>query len=119
MKIGDRIRLFGGYDMEPQWLQGRNEYFANVLSYLDNNDERRSVAGQVSALIEFDESIEFAGISGKYGLVDLRYSNQSWENSGPVHVTLLKDKIDTINEKIKESSRWMESHAFYEVVIDT
>ncbi|MGC1374991.1 MAG: hypothetical protein WA821_02130 [Anaerolineales bacterium] len=116
MKTGDRVKLSGGYDMEPPWLRGGNGYFATALGFLDNNDERRAGDGGLSVLIEFDEVIEFGGLSGKYGLLDLRYTNQPWEVSGPVHVTLLDHKIQSIEEKTKDSSRWMESHAVYQVV---
>jgi hypothetical protein len=102
--------------MYPQWLQGRNEYYARVVALLENDDKKRSSAEKLSALIEFDESIDFEGIAGKFGLLDLRYVDQTWENTGPVHVFLLREKISSVQERTQESSRWMESHATYEVL---
>jgi len=55
VKIGDRLRLSGDYDMYPEWLRGRSEYYARFITFLENNDERRSPAGRLSALIEFKE----------------------------------------------------------------
>ena len=102
--------------MDPKWLQGRNEYYATVITFLENSNEQHSSAERLSALIEFDELIEFEGITGKFGVLDLRHVGQAWENIGPAHVFLLKDKIHSIQERTLESSRWMESHATYEVV---
>jgi hypothetical protein len=116
MKAGDRVRLSGGYHMEPQWLQGGNGYLATVLGFLENEIEGRHTDGQLSALIEFDQALEFESLIGKYGLLDLRYVDQTWERSGPTHVYLLTKPISSIVEKTSESSRWMESHAFYEIV---
>jgi hypothetical protein len=116
VNIGDRLRLSGGYDMNPQWLQGRNEYYARVVAFLENNKKRPSLSERKSTLIEFDEPIEFEDLAGKFGLLDLRHVGQVWENTGSVQVFLLKEKINSIEERNQESSRWMESHATYEVV---
>ena len=104
--------------MYPQWLQGRNEYYARVVVFINNNNKKRSSTERVSALIEFDGSIQFEGITGRFGLLDLHFVDQAWENRGTVQVFLLKEKITSIQERTKESSRWMESHATYEVVKD-
>jgi hypothetical protein len=116
MNIGDQIRLSGGNDMNPQWLQGRKEHYARVIAFLPTNSKKRSSPERFSALIEFDEFIEFEGMTGKFGVLDFRYVEQVWENTGPVHVFLLKEKINSIDERTRESSRWMESHATYDVV---
>jgi hypothetical protein len=115
MNIGDKLRLSGGYDMNPRWLQARNEYYATVVAFLENN-KKSSSTEKLSALIEFDEFVTFEGMTGKFGLLDLRYVGQAWENSGSVHVFLLKEKINSIQARNEETSRWMESHATYEVV---
>ena len=119
MRKGDRLWLSGGYDMEPQWLRGRAGYYAKFLYYVDNGHERRSAEGQLSALVEFDETIEFGGITGKFGLLDLRWKGQVWEEKGTVHVILLNQLIKSIEYKSGVSSHWMESHATYEVINDS
>ena len=104
--------------MDPPWLQGGNGYFATALGYIENKSESRSREGSLFLLVEFDGILEFQGLSGKYGLLGLRYTDQVWEVQGTVHIFLLKTKINAIEEISKDSSRWMESHAWYEIIKD-
>ena len=84
--------------MEPRRLRGGNGYTARALDFPENNDELHLGDGHLSALVEFDEVSEFDRITGKYSLWDLRYTGQMWEVTGPVHVTLLKHLIKSIEE---------------------
>jgi hypothetical protein len=54
LKPGDRIKLFGGYDMDPRWLKDRDCYYATVLKFFDNKIEKRKGDERLSAVIEFD-----------------------------------------------------------------
>jgi hypothetical protein len=38
MKIGDRLKVSGGYDMNPPWLHGGNGYYATFLAFIDINN---------------------------------------------------------------------------------
>jgi hypothetical protein len=115
---GDRIEIGGGYDMNPAWLKGRSiDYHAEVLRFLDNSDKNRSGEGRLSAVVRFDEEIEFGGLQSRFGILDLRYVGQKWDDSGVVHVELIKDEpVETI-ERQKKNSRWMESHASYKKIV--
>ena len=115
MPPGTRLRLSGGYDMEPAWLKGRQSYHATLLGFLDNKardnpDESRS------ALIEFYEELRFEGLRGTHGVLSLRYVGQQWMPNGTVHAYLLRDKIESIDQMDEATSRHMESHASYEVL---
>ena len=116
LKPGDRIRLSGGYDPQPQWLRGREAHRARVVRFVDNKMKQRRGDERLSALVEFDEELEFEGLRGKYGMLLLRYRGQCWEHSGTVHVNLLDTGINDISEMVEASSRWMESHAQYQTV---
>ena len=116
LQVGDRIKLFGGYDMNPLWLFGGEGYTAKVLSFFDNyingseNDSRMSIS------IEFDEPLTLKGLTGKYGFIMGRWEDQKWEDVGVVHVHITTNKISKASDITEENSRWVESHASYEKI---
>jgi len=116
LQVGDRIKLFGGYDMHPRWMGDKNHYVATVLGFFDNEIEGRVDDERLSASIEFDEELEFEGLTGKFGYIMGRWEKQQWLSSGIVHVHLTNVKIAEAKQITEENSRWMESHARYEVV---
>jgi hypothetical protein len=107
LKVGDRIRLFGGYDMKPTWLKGGDGYNARVLSFFDNEIGGRDGDSALSALIEFEEEIESEGFLGKFGFITGRWEGQTWETEGAVHVNICKRKIQTAAEIETLNSCWV------------
>lgn len=71
---------------------------------------------RLSAVIEFEDEIEFKGFKGKYGVVMGRWENQKWETKGVVLVYVIKNEISDADEMTQENSCWMESHASYETI---
>jgi len=116
LEPGNRIRLFGGYDMDPRWLKERACYYATVLKFFDNRIEKRKGDERLSAVIEFDELVSFEGLQGKYGVILGRWEGQRWEKKGVVHVHLVDREVSDASEITKANSRWMESHASYECI---
>jgi hypothetical protein len=116
LKPGDRIKLFGGYDMDPRWLKDRDCYYATVLKFFDNKIEKRKGDERLSAVIEFDDLVTFEGLQGKYGVILGRWEGQLWERKGVVHVHLIDREVSDSSEITKDNSRWMESHASYECI---
>lgn len=116
LALGDRIRLFGGYDMEPPWLRDRPEHYARVLSFFDNEIEGRSDDSRISASIEFEHLITFKGVTGGFGHIMGRWAGQEWEQSGVVHAYLCKEPVSSAHDITESGSVWLESHASYEVV---
>jgi len=116
LKVGDRIRLFGGYDMNPPWLKGGDGYNAGVLSFFDNEIDGRDGDSALSVLIEFDEEIEFKGFLGKFGFITSRWEGQTWETEGVVHVYICNSKIQTAAEINNVNSYWVESHVSYKKI---
>jgi len=117
LKIGDRIIVSGGYDMEPAWLQGTAGHSAVVTGFFENHIENRKGDAGISAAIEFDNEIEYKGIKGKYGFLLGRYKDQTWdaENSG-VHVQISSIPINSDADIQDETSVWAESHASYKQI---
>ena len=116
LKVGDRIKLFGGYDMNPPWLFGGEGYTAKVLSFFDNCITGRKGDSSISISIEFDEPLTFKGFIGKYGFIMGRWEDQKWEDAGGVHVHITTNKISKASDITEENSRWVESHANYQKI---
>jgi hypothetical protein len=116
LKPKDKIKLYGGYDMNPPWLKDRECHFATVLRFIDNKIEKRKNDERLSAVIEFDNEFEFNGLKGKFGIIMGRWEGQKWETKGVVHVYLLEYEIMAKDEMTQENSRWVESHASYETI---
>jgi len=114
LEPGNRIKLFGGYDMQPRWLKDRDCYYATVLGFFDNGIEKRTGDERLSAAIEFDDAVGFEGLEAKFGVILGRWVGQRWEEKGVVHVYLVDRQISNPSEITKDNSRWMESHASYE-----
>ena len=112
--VGDKFEVGDGYDMEPKWLHGRSAPFrGSVLRFLDNGIEGRKEEERLSAVVRFEEEIEFEGLRSRFGLLVLRYEKQRWTDSGIVHVHLVSEEPVTKISLTKADSRWMESHAYY------
>ena len=117
LKVGDRIKVSGGYDMDPPWLKGGSGYIAVVTGFFDNNIEKREGDSAISASIEFENEVEYKGINGKYGFLLGRYEGQTWdaENHGE-HVHISSVPINSNTDIKEELSVWAESHASYKII---
>ncbi|HYC27236.1 MAG TPA: hypothetical protein VEB42_00450, partial [Chitinophagaceae bacterium] len=74
LKPGDKINIGGGYDMEPAWLKGNEKgYEATVLKFIDYRVTGRQKDGTLAAVIEFNKTLHFKWLKGKYGFMLTRY----------------------------------------------
>jgi len=101
--------------MDPPWLKGGEGYFAKVTGFFDNGIEKRKGDERLSVSIEFETEMEYKGLSGKYGFLLSRWEGQTWDTSGTVHVYLTEIPMDEGSTITNENSRWLESHAHYEL----
>ena len=115
LTAGDRIRLFGGYDLDPEWLRMRPAHYATVSGFFDNEIDGRSDDSRISASIEFEEELEFKGVRGRYGFIMGRWEGQTWETEGVVHVHLSDRHVSSAAEVESANTAWLESHASYAV----
>ena len=108
LRIGDCVRLSGGYDAEPKWLTGSDALVGKCISFVPS-DKRRT-----AAVIQLDKPITFDSVSGFYVALRLRYVGARWSKREIVHVELFAAPPVSLQEA---SSRglWIESHASYRV----
>lgn len=114
LKIGDRIRITGGYDMNPPWLNGGSGYDGVVTGFFENEIQKRHGDSAISVAIEFDNEIECKGVKAKYGYLLTRYADQIWESENHgIHVYLSKLPISNSADILSKDLIWAESHAGY------
>jgi len=110
LKEGDRIQIGGGYDMEPEWLGGRQHYYGTVKGFIPGQNETPA------AVIELDEDASFDDVVGKYIILELRYVGSQWNEKETVHVELCDFKPEDKPWQVRKRGQWVESHASYKKI---
>ena len=113
LSIRDRVRLSGGYDTEPNWLQGKGHYLGTVLDFIPGQNNGSA------AVIELDDAITIAGVSGRILVLELRYVGTQWGKSNTVHVELCDFVPEPKPWQYRRQGKWVESHASCQVVLPT
>lgn len=106
--VGDRLRLFGGYDMEPRWLAGHSHYLGVLESFMPGQNR------ELAAVIRLDAPITVEGVSGNLLVLELRYEGARWTSEGIVHVELCDFEPERKPWAERRQGKWVESHAPYE-----
>jgi hypothetical protein len=105
--IGDRVQVGGGYDMEPQWLDGRQYYSGTVKALIPGQNDTLAV------VVALDEAAVFENYTGKYLVLELRYTGAQWAETGTVHVELCDFEPVAKAWQDRQQGKWVESHATY------
>ncbi|MGO9496411.1 MAG: hypothetical protein ACLQA5_06820 [Solirubrobacteraceae bacterium] len=79
LTVGDRIRVSGGYDYQPDWLAGGTGYTGTVVAFIPGQNEREA------AVVRFGEKLVLATQkastqclnSGTWGLLGRLHSRES------------------------------------------
>ena len=109
LKVGDKVRLSGGYDMEPKWLAGENCYTGTVTVTEFILGQNKSPA----AVVKLDHEITFDDTIGSIVILELRYEGAKWKKSETVHVELCNFVPEAATWKSRKQGKWVESHASY------
>jgi hypothetical protein len=107
LKVGDRIRLAGGYDMDPKWLAGSESYTGIVSEFIPGQNKANA------AVVRLDQAITVDGISGDILVLELRYEGAKWKGTETVHVELCDFVPESKSWKFRKQGLWVESHATY------
>jgi len=105
---GDRIRLFGGYEMHPVWLCGADQYIGTVESFMPGQNEAPAT------LVRLDHPITVDGVTGELVVLELRYVGAVWSEMGTVHVELCDFLPELKAWSKRRQGKWVESNASYE-----
>jgi hypothetical protein len=105
LRVGDRVRLSGGYNMEPNWLQSGTEFFGEVSAFIPGQNEHPA------AVIELDSPISVDGATGTILVLELRYKGASWGARNIVHLELCDFVPEPKAWRHRKQGKWVESNA--------
>ncbi len=99
VSLNDRVFIFGGYDMDPLWLQSGIGYEGVV--------EKMSPHG---VLVRLDAPLTLKGVTGNHLYLSNRYADST--DFRHVHVVLCAE-VPESKPDIQDTVRfaWVESHA--------
>jgi hypothetical protein len=110
LAVGDRIRLFGGYDMAPKWLGGRPEVFGRVERFIEGQNE------QPAAVVRLDEELIVGHAKGHVVVLELGWVGTDWATTRPrIHIELCDFDPKPRPSRERRQGAWVESHATYEI----
>lgn len=102
---GDHIRLSGGYDMEPAWLNGLEVYDAVALRFIPGQNEAPAL------VVRTDHPVTFEGVTGYLLILELRFAGATWSSPCTVHLELCDFDPPDVTWKDRRQGVWIESHA--------
>jgi hypothetical protein len=83
LQQGDRVRVTGGYDMEPQWLAHRPDgHVGTVQGFIEDSN------GEPAAVIALDGEIALTStagepLRGRFLLLTFAWTEMNWSTPGP------------------------------------
>jgi hypothetical protein len=112
---GTPVAVGGGYDFEPEWLGGRQQVTGHVEKWIPGQNT------QPACVVRLDEPLTATGNvrgrregrTGAFLVLELRYVEQDWEQSGTAHVELCETEPEDKPWAEREVGAWVESHATY------
>jgi hypothetical protein len=108
LSLGDCVRLFGGYEPEPRWLQGNKSYLGTISAFIPGQNQEPATVVQLEKPISFDDA------TGTILVLELRYVGKKWEESGTVHIELCDFVPEAKSWQQRRQGKWIESHANYQ-----
>src|SRR5579872_2266387 len=82
LAVGDRLRLSGGYDWDPQWLREQQYRMATITRFIPGQNDAPAVVAHLDAPISIDQ------ITGQVVVLELRSKGASWDGANTVHIEL-------------------------------
>lgn len=109
---GQRIRVFGGYDMEPEWLAGRpNGHRGRVVGFIPGQNDKPAL------VVQLDEEIHVGGARGSVLVLEQGWVGVDWGQTSPrLHVELCDFVPEDRPFDERRRGAWAESHATYELL---
>ena len=111
-RVGSRVRLSGGYDVEPAWLGGAQARIGTVMKRIPGQNETPAW------VIELDKPISLDEMVGVYVVLELRYRDANWAERSVVHIELCDFEHVAARWSDRKKGHWVESHATCELVND-
>jgi len=113
LKVGDRIQLSGGYDMEPLYLKNPPsvDRTGQVIQFIKGQNKTPA------AVVKLDNLISGEKITGDIIILEPRYVGQNWQDDGlgSVHIELCDFLPDDEEWKNRKQGEWIETAASWKI----
>jgi hypothetical protein len=122
LAVGDRVRVGGGYDMDPKWLAANpSGYEGEVVEFIPGQNEN------LAAVVELDHELVLpdgagaahSAVRGSFLVLELGWVGTDWSTPSPrIHVELLVGRPEGDPFSDRQRGAWIESHASYWILRD-
>jgi hypothetical protein len=124
LRVGDRVTVGGGYDMNPAWLVGSpTGYPGEVVEFIPGQNEQPAaviVLDDELVLSEGAGAVEGQEVSGRFLVLELGHVGTDWATPTPrIHVELCKQRPEPKRWQERTQGAWVESHATYRIISPT
>ncbi len=112
LQVGDQIELTGGYDDRPLYLKNppASRRTGVVTKFIEGQNR------DLAAVVKLDDVISGRTLTGNMLILELRYEDQSWATTGPVHIELCKTGPTSRPWKERPKGEWIEAAASFRVI---
>ncbi len=110
MKEGQRVKLSGGYDMDPKYLSGKDYLTGYFIKFIPGQN------GKKAAVIKLDEPILIENYIGEICVLELRYVGSQWGKENICHIELCNFIPDDIKWNDRKQGKWIESNCSVEFI---
>jgi hypothetical protein len=113
--VGDRIKVFGGYDATSKWLWGRDYVVGSIVGWIPREERTAACVVKLEDPLPFTDGESLVDVrTGEYLVLRLRYRGATWEEKGTVLVEVFQNPVESLDWD--DQDHWVESHATYEVL---
>ncbi len=103
--VGTKIKLWGGYDQAPVWLNGLEFYTGVVEGVIPSKNDVNA------RVVRLDNPITVEGVTGDVVVLELRYVGATWSGEQVVHIELCDFEPEAKMWSQQRQGAWVESHA--------
>ena len=102
---GCSVKLYGGYDFEPEWIAGKKFVSGKVDKFIPGQNSSPAM------VVELDMPLTAKGATGNIVIVELRFVGAQWKGEQTVHIELCNFIPENKSWKNRRQGTWIESHA--------
>ena len=120
LAIGDRVTVYGGYDMDPDWLAASAYgYAGHVIEFIPGQNDRLAAVVELDAELVLSDgagAVRGQEVRGSFLVLELGHTGTTWATPTPrIHVELCENAPPSVRWQDRTRGAWVESHATYRI----
>lgn len=105
LRVGDRVYIYGGYDCDPEWLNGADGRAGVIERFISGQN------AEPAAVIRTDEAVTVGHVTADLLVMELRWVGATWVSGAVAHMELCDFEPAAGPWQKRERGAWVESHA--------